>query len=99
MLETVSAPDGSLDAFVKQVVPESVLSDKELNVKPENGYSESEVLERLREIAGQNKMVKSFIGAGYYGTKVPEVIKRNILECPEWYTSYTPYQPEISQGR
>lgn len=61
--------------------------------------SETHLLTRLRRIAKKNKVARSFIGCGYAGTKVPEVIKRNIFEGPGWYTSYTPYQPEISQGR
>ncbi|KAG8530094.1 uncharacterized protein KY384_005576 [Bacidia gigantensis] len=103
MLKTVNAP--SLDKFVLDVLPKDILSKKDLDIngpafddRPE-GYSETEILTRLREIASKNKVVKSYIGCGYAGTKVPEVIKRNVLENPAWYTSYTPYQPEISQGR
>ncbi|OCK75582.1 glycine dehydrogenase [Lepidopterella palustris CBS 459.81] len=64
-----------------------------------DAFSETELLRRLRKIGNLNSRSRSFIGCGYYGTKVPEVIKRNVLESPGWYTSYTPYQPEISQGR
>ena len=88
----------SLDSFVKSVVPCTILSERNLQIEPKDGMSETELLERLREIVKENKILRSYIGTGYYGTKIPEVIKRNILECPEWYTSYTPYQPEISQG-
>jgi glycine dehydrogenase len=63
------------------------------------GFSETELLDRLQKISKKNRLMRSYIGTGYAGTKTPEVIKRNILESPGWYTSYTPYQPEISQGR
>lgn len=110
MLQALDPPVKSLDDFVKQVLPESILTSKDLNVEgpvpesgsvptTEGGYSESQLLARLKEIASENKVYKSYIGCGYAGTRVPEVIKRNILENPAWYTSYTPYQPEISQGR
>lgn len=99
-----------MDEFVKQVLPAEISSNRALKIEGpvkqsgseptwEGGFSESQLLERLREIAGENKVYKSYIGCGYAGTRVPEVIKRNVLENPAWYTSYTPYQPEISQGR
>ncbi|KAF2167962.1 hypothetical protein M409DRAFT_22106 [Zasmidium cellare ATCC 36951] len=110
MLQALDPPASSLDEFVKQVLPPSILSSRDLKVEgpmpesgsvatSEGGYSESQLINRLREIASENKVYKSYIGCGYAGTRVPEVIKRNILENPAWYTSYTPYQPEISQGR
>ncbi|KAI5799640.1 glycine cleavage system P-protein-domain-containing protein [Pyronema domesticum] len=89
----------SLDTFVRDVVPANILSARDLKVSPTNGLSETELLERIGKIAAENKSARSYIGCGYTGTKTPTVIARNILECPEWYTSYTPYQPEISQGR
>ncbi|KAI5794461.1 glycine cleavage system P-protein-domain-containing protein [Peziza echinospora] len=90
----------TLDAFVRDVLPPNILTARNLSVSPEHGYTESELLEKLKKIAQKNRSdIKSFIGCGYYGTRTPNVILRNILECPEWYTSYTPYQPEISQGR
>lgn len=89
----------SLDSFVKDVLPPNILSSRNLKVAPEDGFTESQLLERLRAIAIQNRSdFRSFIGCGYSNTLTPNVILRNILECPEWYTSYTPYQPEISQG-
>ncbi|KAK5169791.1 glycine decarboxylase subunit P [Saxophila tyrrhenica] len=110
MLSALDPPVASLDDFVKQVLPADILSSTPLKVEgpipeagsepsSEGGYSESQLIARLKEIASENKVYKSYIGCGYAGTRVPEVIKRNILENPAWYTSYTPYQPEISQGR
>ncbi|KAK6341592.1 glycine decarboxylase subunit P [Orbilia brochopaga] len=96
MLEVLGVD--SLEAFVNSVVPEQIRSQKELNVGPRT-LSESEWIRHGMGVASSLVNPKSLIGMGYYGTKVPEVIKRNILECPEWYTSYTPYQAEISQGR
>ncbi|KAK9477203.1 glycine cleavage system P-protein-domain-containing protein [Lipomyces japonicus] len=97
MLKTLNYP--SMDAFVADVVPVDILTRRPLRVKPDNGFTESELIARLKEIASGNKVFRTYIGQGYYGTIVPPVIQRNVLECPEWYTSYTPYQPEISQGR
>lgn len=85
--------------FIKDVVPENILIQRKLEVQPASGYTESQMLDKLSEIAKKNKLYRSFIGKGYYNTITPPVIKRNIMESPEWYTSYTPYQPEISQGR
>lgn len=104
MLKALDPPVKSLDEFVKEVLPANILSTKDIRIEgpfgvKENGYSESQLIARLRKIASGNKPMRSYIGCGYAGTRVPEVIKRNVLEGPGWYTSYTPYQPEISQGR
>ena len=95
MLAAIGAP--SLDALIAQTVPASILEDLPDGVAP--GLTETEVLARLRAIAGENQVLTSLIGQGYHGTILPPVIQRNILENPAWYTAYTPYQPEISQGR
>jgi glycine dehydrogenase len=87
----------SLDELIGAAVPPSIALGTPLDL-PE-GRSEAETLADLRAIAGQNQVFRSFIGQGYYGTYTPSVILRNILENPAWYTAYTPYQPEISQGR
>lgn len=94
MLATVGAT--SLDDLVAQTVPEAIL-DTTLELPSE--LSEPEVIERLRELASKNTVIPSLLGLGYHDTIVPPVIQRNVLENPAWYTSYTPYQPEISQGR
>jgi len=86
-----------LDELVRRVVPDSILLRGD-NKLPD-GCSEQEALTELKELAGRNKVKRSLIGQGYYGTIVPPVIQRNVLENPMWYTSYTPYQAEISQGR
>lgn len=104
MLKALDPPVKDLDEFVKQVLPGDILSSKDLQVDAagaagEDGFTESQLLARLRSIASKNTVMRSYIGCGYAGTRVPEVIKRNVLEGPGWYTSYTPYQPEISQGR
>ena len=88
----------TLDSFVQDVLPSNILSSRNLKVEPLNGLTESELLATLKTIAKKNKTSRSYIGCGYTGTITPAVIQRNILESPEWYTSYTPYQPEISQG-
>jgi glycine dehydrogenase len=88
-----------IDEFLANVVPEHVLIKRKLSVLPEQGFTETEMLDHLHKLANKNKIKKSFIGKGYAGTILPPVIQRNLLESPQWYTSYTPYQPEISQGR
>ena len=95
LLEAVGQSD--LDALLAKIVP-SEIQWPEGTTLPE-ALSESEALELLKSKLGQNKILKSFIGQGYSGTVTPPVIQRNILENPGWYTAYTPYQPEISQGR
>jgi len=95
MLKVVGAP--SLDALVDAIVPASIKLDAPLALP--DAVTEEEALARLRAIADKNKSFRSFIGQGYYGTVTPKVILRNILENPAWYTAYTPYQAEISQGR
>ena len=87
----------SLDAFTDAIVPASIKSAAPLALP--QATSEVEALAKIRGIAAKNKVFRSFIGQGYYGTHVPNVILRNILENPAWYTAYTPYQAEISQGR
>ena len=95
MLDAVGAP--SLDALIQQTVPGSILLDAPLALPGPVG--EAEVLTRLAGIAAENVAMQSLIGLGYNGTITPPVVLRNIIENPAWYTSYTPYQPEISQGR
>lgn len=87
----------SLEALTKDTVPGAILRDPFLQVG--EPLSEREALAKLKTIAQQNKVLTSFIGMGYYDTLVPNVILRNVLENPGWYTAYTPYQPEIAQGR
>ncbi|NRA15584.1 MAG: aminomethyl-transferring glycine dehydrogenase [Oceanospirillaceae bacterium] len=87
----------SLDQLIEKTVPDSIRLDDALNM--DKGVSETAALAELRALADQNKVNKSYIGMGYYNTKVPFVILRNVLENPGWYTAYTPYQPEIAQGR
>ncbi len=87
----------SLDELLTKVVPETIRRDKPLAVK--GSQTERQVLDRLYEISIRNQLYKSFIGMGYYNTQTPTVIERNLLRNPAWYTSYTPYQAEISQGR
>ena len=95
MLEVVGYT--SLEELVDAAVPQRIRASAPLDLGA--AESEREVIADLREIAGQNRVLTSMIGLGYYGTHTPGVIRRNILENPAWYTAYTPYQPEISQGR
>lgn len=85
-----------MDELVSETVPDSII-DTDLELP--GALSESEVVERLAELSAKNRVVPSLIGLGYYDTITPPVIQRNVLENPAWYTSYTPYQAEISQGR
>ena len=97
MLKTLGYDN--LDAFINAVIPNNIRR-KEFSVGAfTQGFSEEAALAKLREHAAQNTVNTSLIGQGYYGTHTPTVILRNILENPAWYTAYTPYQPEISQGR
>jgi len=87
----------NLDELIKDTVPENILLKDDLGIGDPN--SEYKALRKLKNISKKNKVYSSFIGMGYYGTYTPYVILRNILENPGWYTSYTPYQPEVAQGR
>ena len=95
MLSVIGVAD--LHSLIQEVVPPSILKRGALNLPASR--SEADALAELKEIAGRNQVFRNYIGQGYYGTHVPNVILRNILENPAWYTAYTPYQPEISQGR
>ena len=88
----------SLDQLIAKAAPKSLLCQEE-DVKMAEGMNEAEWLTYVREVANQNQVFKNWIGQGYYETLTPTVIQRNILENPAWYTAYTPYQAEISQGR
>ena len=87
----------SLDDLISKTVPEKILLKEDLEIGEPN--SEYEALRKLKVISKQNRIYSNFIGMGYYGTYTPYVILRNILENPGWYTAYTPYQPEVAQGR
>ena len=87
----------SMEKFIKDIVPSSILEDEQLDLR--DSVSEHGALEILKGIASKNTVNKSYIGMGYYGTYTPNVILRNILENPGRYTAYTPYQPEVAQGR
>ena len=88
-----------LASFISDVVPTNIAMTKKLNDTLPLPLNEVQAIESLREIADKNLIFDSFIGCGYYGTITPPVVLRNVLENPAWYTAYTPYQPEISQGR
>ena len=95
LLDVVGSPP--LDALIDEAVPASIRQDGALDLPPALG--ETEMLAELRQIAETNVVRTPMIGLGYSGTHTPPVIRRNVLESPAWYTAYTPYQPEISQGR
>jgi glycine dehydrogenase len=95
MLEVVGQP--SLDVLCDRAIPPAIRSGEGLDL--EAAESESAVIDELRSLASRNTVLRSLIGLGYYGTTTPPVVRRNVLENPAWYTAYTPYQPEISQGR
>lgn len=88
---------GSVDELINETIPANIRYEKPLNVV--GALSEREFLEKIRILGSKNKVFKSFIGTGYHDTVVPNVVLRNILENPAWYTAYTPYQAEIAQGR
>ncbi len=95
MLSTIQEP--TLESLIRKTVPDSIRIKKKSAIP--NGISEYEYLTELKAVAAKNKLYKNFIGQGYYGTITPSVIIRNMFENPGWYTQYTPYQAEISQGR
>ncbi|QHV98610.1 aminomethyl-transferring glycine dehydrogenase [Spirosoma endbachense] len=100
MLQTISTtglPVESIDELIDQTVPAAIRLPRPLNLPAPK--SETQFLADFKKMAGQNKVFKSYIGTGYYDTITPNVILRNILENPAWYTAYTPYQAEIAQGR
>ena len=87
----------STDELIDQTIPKAIRSKKQIHMDP--AKTEYGMLKELRDIAGKNTVLKSYLGQGYYNSITPSVIRRNIFENPGWYTQYTPYQPEISQGR
>src|SRR5437773_10676930 len=95
MLKTVGY--GTVDELMAAAIPDSIRWAGALDLPP--AATEAEALAELRALAARNRPLVSMIGLGYHGTHTPAVIRRNVLESPAWYTAYTPYQPEISQGR
>ena len=89
--------EDNIDQLIDKTIPAAIRLDKKLSLS--DPMSEYQYLNHLRNTASENQLVKTYIGLGYYNTKVPAVIQRNILENPGWYTAYTPYQAEIAQGR
>jgi glycine dehydrogenase len=97
MLKALGYKD--MHSFISDVVPSNIAMSKKLSESLPPPLTEVEAIEAMRAMADKNKVFTSFIGCGYYGTITPPVVLRNVLENPAWYTAYTPYQPEISQGR
>ncbi|MDR0418809.1 MAG: aminomethyl-transferring glycine dehydrogenase [Prevotellaceae bacterium] len=95
MLATIGV--NSLDELIEQTIPHNIRMHEPLDLEP--ALSEDEYLQRIKQLAAKNKPLRTLMGMGYYGTVTPPAIQRNIFENPAWYTSYTPYQAEISQGR
>ena len=95
MLRTIGV--GSVDELMHKVYPEGIFLDKPLNLP--DPMTERELSEHLFELGSRNRIFTSYIGMGWYDTVTPQPIVRNVLENPVWYTSYTPYQAEVSQGR
>ena len=95
MLEVIGQP--SVEELIARTAPAAILGGPSLAL--EGAPTEQAVTDELRAIADRNQVKTSLIGLGYYGTVTPPVVRRNVLENPAWYTAYTPYQPEISQGR
>jgi len=95
MLKTLNM--NNIDELINQTIPKNIKLNRDLNLPP--SMSEPRYLEHIKKLGEKNKNYRSYIGLGYYNTILPSVIQRNILENPNWYTAYTPYQPEISQGR
>ena len=95
LLETLNT--NSLDELIQETFPKKLLKKEEWNLLPP--LTEPEVLKKIKTLGSQNKIFKSYIGQGYTNSHLPSIILRNILESPAWYTSYTPYQPELAQGR
>ena len=87
----------SMDELIDKTIPSDIRLQRELSIS--DALSEQEYLAHIKALGAKNDNFKSFIGMGYYGTLVPSVILRNVLENPGWYTAYTPYQSEIAQGR
>ena len=95
MLQTIGVK--SMDELIDKTVPAAIRLPKPLNLP--DGINEYEFLNHVKALASKNKIYKTYIGMGYYNTITPAVILRNVFENPGWYTAYTPYQTEISQGR
>src|SRR5690242_10052472 len=95
MLSTIGVSE--MDELIDKTVPPAIRMQRQLNLPP--GMSEHEYLGHIKDVSLKNKLFKSYIGQGYYDTITPSVILRNVFENPGWYTQYTPYQAEISQGR